>query len=131
SGRRASPPPARSPPRGPRRGAGSRTLIGRMLKTSGPRNKPRKGPGTLAARIRGEIAKLTGGLSTRLASGLVAVRFARGLTQADVAEAGDLDCRVYQKLEAGELNATLSTLHRLGCAFRLVDPLELFNGALQ
>lgn len=42
-----------------------------------------------------------------------------GITQEDLAERGEFDVRHVQKLEAGELNASLKTLCRLASALKL------------
>lgn len=82
--------------------------------------------GTIATETRARLHRATGGLSTRLASGVRTLRAGQGLTMEAAAEAAELDMRHYQKLESGEINATLITLSRLSDGFD-VDALELFS----
>ena len=52
-------------------------------------------------------------LKKLLASNLRELRASRGLTQEKAAEATGLNWRHWQKLEAGEVNVTLSTLSKI------------------
>ena len=69
-------------------------------------------------------------LARRLGQRLKAERIARRWTQEAAAERCGLVARHYQKLEAGELNATLATLERLSDAFG-VDAAELIRPTTQ
>ena len=64
-------------------------------------------------------------LERRLASTLRRLRNERDLTQENAAELAELNLRHYQKLEQGEVNATLHTLSCLCRGFE-IDIIELF-----
>jgi transcriptional regulator with XRE-family HTH domain len=61
----------------------------------------------------------------RLGEALAKARAKRGWTQEEAAHQIDIGLRHYQQLEAGEANATITTLARL-CAGLKVDIRELF-----
>jgi transcriptional regulator with XRE-family HTH domain len=71
-------------------------------------------------------ARLLRTLQARLASNLRSIRNQKGLTQELLAELSGLDVRHIQKLEAGEVNATLKTLAALSLALD-VPPSELLG----
>lgn len=62
----------------------------------------------------------------RLAGNVLQRRLALGLTQEELAERAAMHWRLWQKIEAGQVNATLITLARLARALR-VDVRELFD----
>lgn len=65
-------------------------------------------------------------LYQRLALNVRRLREAAGLTLEQAAERSGMYWRHWQKVEAGEVNATLRTLARLGLALE-VDPGELIG----
>jgi transcriptional regulator with XRE-family HTH domain len=65
------------------------------------------------------------GLRRRLAANVRRLRKALLMTQDAASERGHLALRHWQKIEAGEANAGLSTLVKVANAL-LVDPAELF-----
>jgi transcriptional regulator with XRE-family HTH domain len=93
-----------------------------------PRGRGPAPHASIAAETRAKLHKATGGLSSRLASGIRALRARQGLTLSKAAEAAGLDLRHYQKLENGETNSTMITLARLADGFD-VDALKLFSDA--
>lgn len=66
-----------------------------------------------------------GALREQLAAGVRARRRRLGLTQEAVAERAEVASRTVQKLEAGELNATLDVITRIAGALE-TTPAELF-----
>lgn len=64
------------------------------------------------------------GLRRRLAANVRRIRKALLMTQDAASERGDLSLRHWQKIEAGEANAGLDTLVKVGNAL-MVDPAEL------
>lgn len=64
-------------------------------------------------------------LQRQLGASLLRLRRAKGFTQEELASSAGLVCRHVQKLEAGEVNATLKTVAALAAALR-VEPYELF-----
>lgn len=87
--------------------------------------RARQRRGAIAAHTRASMATATGGFSSRLAATLRSIRARDGRTIEIAAEQADLDVRHYQKLEGGEINATLITLWRLAHGFA-VDIADLF-----
>jgi transcriptional regulator with XRE-family HTH domain len=67
-------------------------------------------------------------LHQRLALNVRRLREAAGLTLEQAAERSGMYWRHWQKVEAGEVNATLRTLARLGLALE-VDPGELIGAS--
>ena len=65
-------------------------------------------------------------LQAQLGQSLRALRASRGWTQEEAAEEIEIAVRHYQKLEAGQVNATLHTLDKLCAAFG-VDVARLFS----
>lgn len=55
------------------------------------------------------------------------LRVARSLTQEALAERAELNIRTVQKIEAGELNILLTTLHRIQTALGCKDWRELLG----
>jgi len=65
------------------------------------------------------IERAEDALMARVGANIVRMRQARGWTLAELSERSGLFWRHLQKIEAGELNATLATLAKLSSAFKV------------
>ena len=69
-------------------------------------------------------------LARRFSVNLRSVREQQGLTQEEAAFRCDMSTRLLQQVEAGDTNATLTTIARLAAGLG-VDPSRLFRGGRQ
>lgn len=76
----------------------------------------------MSARVGKAVAALIASVGVNVAR----LRKARGMTLSEVSQRSGLHLRHVQKLEAGQLNATLQTLGRLAVALEVTVP-EIVN----
>lgn len=98
------------------------------MRKSVPHQKKRVRLSRAVVRGSKRLADRTSGLSTRLGEGMRAARLERKLTQVAAASRAGIPWRLWQRLEAGESNAQLRTLCRIGAGLA-VDPADLFAPA--